>query len=291
MQHIEKNEILFVINPNAGKRNIKSVLKNIHRIDSDIKYVITSDLNNLEDTINKEFNTHKVFVAVGGDGTVNALIKYLIDHKDKSLAILPFGSGNGFSNELGFKHDIEYLIRQIVKGDTLDVDILEINNNYFINLAGIGLDAEIAHKFQTSKERGFTTYIFSTIKTYFTYKPFKATITGKGINMDGEYLMISIANTRQFGNNAYISPTSKAYDGKFEVVALKPIHLFQALPFVCRLFRGTLSDSKYIHYFTFDDSVFIKTNFNKFHIDGDPLFSDGNYDISINKKALRIIKM
>jgi len=291
MQQIKKSEIIFVINPNAGKRNIKFVIKTIRKIDAEIKYVITSSLNNLEDEINKEFSAHRVFVAVGGDGTVNALIKYLISHKDKALAILPFGSGNGFANELGFRHNIENLVRQIIKGDTLDIDVLEINKNYFINLAGIGLDAEIAHKFQKSKERGFTTYIFSTLKAYFTYKPFRATITGDNVHTDGVYQMISIANTRQFGNNALISPISKAYDGKFEVVTVKPIPFHQVLPLVYRLFKGTLEDSKYLHYFSFDDSICIKTNYNKFHIDGDPLLSDGNYEISIHKKDLRIIKM
>jgi YegS/Rv2252/BmrU family lipid kinase len=241
--------------------------------------------------MDNEFCNYKVFVAVGGDGTVNSLINYLINHNDKALAIIPIGSGNGFANELGFKYDIDNLIKQIAIGKTIDIDVLKINKNCFINLAGIGLDAEIAHNFQKSGERGFISYIFSTIRTYFLFKPFKANITGNDININGTFQMISIANTRQFGNNAFISPTSKPYDRQFEIVMLKNIPLYLIPQFIFRLFKGTLKNSNYINYLSSQSPVSIKTTSHKFHIDGDPLTSDGNYEISIIEKCLRIIKM
>lgn len=287
---IEKSEILFVINPKAGKRNIDFILKSIRKIDNNIKYIITDNLSELENEINKKFGNYKVFVAVGGDGTVNSLMKYLINQNDKALAVLPLGSGNGFANELGFKFDIENLIKDISRGETLEIDVLEINKNSFINLAGIGLDAVIAHDFQESETRGFFNYIISTINSYFSFKPFKASITGNDINVDGTFQMISIANTRQFGNNVLISPTSKPDDGKFEVVLLKPIPIFSLLPFVFRLFKGNLRNSNYIEYISCVDSISIISDCDKYHIDGDPLFSDGNYKITINKKCLKILK-
>jgi len=251
-----------------------------------------NDLIKLEEEITKNFSNHKVFVAVGGDGTVNTLIKYLINHQDKYLAILPFGSGNGFANELGFKFDIDNLIEKISRGEILNIDVLEINKNFFINLAGIGLDAEIAHQFQTSKERGFINYIFSTIKTYFSFKPFNASIIGNGVQTEGLFKMVSIANTRQFGNNALISPASISNDGKFEVVLLNPVPIYDTLLFVYKLFKGTLEDSKYIHYLCLENSISIKTSCNKFHIDGDPYTSsNGEYEVKINKGCLKIIKM
>jgi len=287
---ILKSEILFIINPKAGKRNIDYILKSLRKIDNDIKYIITDNLNKLDNELNNVIANYKVFVAVGGDGTVNSLMKYLINQNEKALAILPIGSGNGFANELGFKFDIEILIKQITRGETLVVDVLVINNNSFINLAGIGLDAVIAHDFQKSETRGFFNYIISTIKSYISYRPFNASIIGDGINIDSKFQMISIANTRQFGNNAYISPNSMPDDGEFEIVLLKVIPFFSLLPFVFRLFKGDLRNSGYIEYLSCKDSILIKTNCNKYHIDGDPLFSDGDYKITINKKCLKILK-
>ena len=291
MQHIDKSEILFVINPNSGRKNINFILKSIRKIDSEIKYIITDSLGQLQEVMDNEFCNYKVFVAVGGDGTVNSLINYLINHNDKSLAIIPIGSGNGFANELGFKFDVDNLIKQISTGETIDIDVLRINKHCFINLAGIGLDAEIAHNFQKSGERGFISYIFCTIRSYFSFKPIKANITGNGIDINGTYQMISIANTRQFGNNALISPTSKPYDRQFEIVMLKTIPIYLIPQFVYRLFKGNLKNSEYINYLSSKDPVSIKTNSNRFHIDGDPFVSDGNYEISVIEKCLRIIKM
>ncbi|MDP4277486.1 MAG: YegS/Rv2252/BmrU family lipid kinase [Bacteroidota bacterium] len=291
MPRIRKSEILLVINPNAGKRNIRLVMKTIREMGNDIQYIITHDLQAFEQEIKKEFDTHKVFVAVGGDGTVNSLIKYLIHCQDKALAILPFGSGNGFANELGFKNDLKNLINKIIAGDMLDIDVLEINGNYFLNLAGIGLDAEIAHRFQTSGERGFISYIFSTIRTYFSYKPILASISGDNIQEHGHFQMMCIANTRQFGNNAYISPKSDPMDGTFEIILLKDIPFLHAISFVIRLFKGTLKDSTYIKYLVSDGPVDIETNSNKYHIDGDPMTSDGNYHINLNPKSLKVVKM
>jgi diacylglycerol kinase (ATP) len=291
MQNIEHKDILFIINPNAGRRNINFVIKALRKIDKDLRYILANDLHTFEKELHKQFYNHKVFVAVGGDGTVNALIKYLINKEDKVLAILPFGSGNGFANELGFKCDVENLIKQITKGKILDIDVLEINQNFFINLAGIGFDAAIAHKFQQSKERGFIRYIVSTTSSYFTFKPFKANITSSSLHLDGTYQMISIANTRQFGNNAYISPTSNASDGQFELVVLKPVPFQEIVPFIYKLFKGTLKESKYVHYLSSQEPITIQTDCTKYHIDGDPFLSDGNYHIGINKNALKVIGM
>jgi diacylglycerol kinase (ATP) len=291
MQNTEKKDILFIINPHAGRKNINFVVKTLQRIDKDIQYILANDLQTFEKELNKQISNHKVFVAVGGDGTVNALIKYLINKEDKALAILPFGSGNGFANELGFVSDIKLLIKQISRGEIINIDVLEINKNFFINLAGIGFDAAVAHKFQKSKERGFTSYIFSTAASYFTYKSFKACITSSHFKIEGIYQMISIANTRQFGNNALISPASKAFDGKFEIVLMERIPLKELFSFVYKLFKGTLKESKYIHYVSSQEAVVIEADCTKYHIDGDPFISNGEYHVAINKNSLKVINM
>lgn len=288
--NISESEILFVINPRAGKRNIDNILKTIKKIDRGIKYIIIDNLDDLDIQMNVEFDNFKVFVAVGGDGTVNSLMKYLINREDKALAVLPLGSGNGFAKELGFKYNIKTLLEQITKGETHLIDVLEINKNSFINMAGIGFDAVIAHDFQKSETRGLFNYIISSLKTYFTYKPIDASICIDGNEINGNFQMISIANTRQFGNNAFISPMSKPDDGIFEVVFLKTVPFFSAFLFAYRLFTGKLKENSYIQYLSCDSSITIKTNCKKYHIDGDPMFSDGKYDVSIHKKCLKILK-
>jgi diacylglycerol kinase (ATP) len=290
MPVFNKSDILFIINSNAGKMNVKNILLSFKIYGNDLRYVITSNLDSLNKLMDDEFDNYKVFVAVGGDGTVNSLAKFLIGKKDKVLGVLPLGSGNGFAKELGFRTNLWKLVREIKRGETIDIDVLELNGNSFVNVAGIGLDAEIAHDFQHKLKRGFISYIFSSINSYFSYKTIEASIKSHSVDVEGTYQMISFCNTRQFGNNALISPKSTPYDGKFEIVTVKKIPFILALPFVFKLFQGLLRNSHYLRYYSCEDSISVNTNCKKYHIDGDPLICDGNYNISINKNCLRVIK-
>lgn len=288
MQLIEKSKILFIINPNAGSGNIDHIIKSVRN--NGVSYIITHSLNELDYVMSNEIEKYNVFVAVGGDGTVNSLAKYLINNEDKSLAILPTGSGNGFAREHGFRIDVEDLIQRISEGNTEKIDIVIINDNEFINVAGIGLDAEVAHRFHKSGRRGLILYIFNTIVCYRKFQPFNAVISNKNFALCGNFLMISIANTRQFGNNAVISPDSDPLDGQYEIVTVKPLSLLNAILFILKLFNGNLKDSKYINYYSCKNITNIKADFKKYHLDGNPLLSDGNYEIKIKKNALKVIQ-
>jgi len=288
MQYIEKSEVFFIINPKAGSRKIDSILESI--INTGMNYAITNNLIELETIMSREIDNYRVFIAVGGDGTVNSLAKYLFNQDQKAMAVLPTGSGNGFAYELGFPLDLETLIHYVSLGNTQKIDVLSINKNDFINIAGIGFDAEVAHRFQKYKKRGLFYYVLSSIISYIKFKPFQATIINENGEINDTFQMISIANTRQFGNNAYISPSSKPFDGQYEIVAIKPIPLIQSFTFVYKLFAGSLSTSKYVKYIPCKGTSSILTDFIKYHSDGDPKFSDGNFKINIKKNNLNVIK-
>jgi diacylglycerol kinase (ATP) len=285
---IDESDILFIVNPKAGLKKIDSVLKSIIR--KGLKYTVTHNLDELESIISKEIDNYKVFVAVGGDGTVNSLAKYLLNKEQKAMAVLPVGSGNGFAHELGFSGNLDRLIHSVKSGEVLKIDVLSIHNNDFLNVAGIGLDAEVAHRFHHFRHRGFFNYIVSSIISYTKFKPFQATIIHENGEITDTFQMISIANSRQFGCNAYISPNSKPFDGRYEIVAVKPIPLNLVLKYVYHLFAGNISTSRYVNYIACNNESTIVTDFKKFHSDGDPFFSDGVFEIGIKKNSLNVIK-
>lgn len=102
--------------------------------------------------------------------------------------------------------------------------------------------------------------------------------------------MASVANTRQFGNDAIMAPQARPDDGKFNIVLLKTFPKFY-LPFlILKLMSGTLNESRYVKYFESEDPVIISTDETRFHIDGEPCFIDGEVKIEIFKKALKVLK-
>ncbi|RLD58521.1 MAG: hypothetical protein DRJ01_12460 [Bacteroidetes bacterium] len=290
MQYIDNKDILIIINPNSGNKCVKKIVKEINSLSYSIAFVITNNIVELEKVFASSIEKYKVFIVVGGDGTVNETLQYLYDRNDKILAVLPAGSGNGFSRELGFRNSIKSLISDTKKGELINVDILSINENLCINTAGLGFDSFVAHIFQKSSGRGLKNYIYSTIKSIFTFKPFNAKIILGSDIIQGEFQMITIANTRQFGNNAIISPQSNPTDDTFEIVLVNPFPFYLYPIFVIKLFLGTLKNSKYIKYIKVKDSVFIESEFKKYHVDGEPKIFIKKLSIKMLKNKVRIIK-
>ena len=287
MLSYEKSEILFIINAKTGTSKTSSIIQTLNK--KGLLYRITRNLIELENVMSEEIDNYRVFVAVGGDGTVNSLAKFLINKKQKTLAVLPIGSGNGFAYDLGFHHDVESLLQHISTGNIHEIDVLTINDTDFINVAGIGLDAEVAHRFQKNKKRGSFNYIISAIISYLKFRPFRATIINGDIEISDTFLMISIANTRQWGINAFISPGSVPYDGQYEIALIKPFSFVNGIPLIYKLFKGSLKNSKYVRYITCKEGSTIITGCTKYHVDGDPMFSQGSYEMKIKKNLLNVI--
>ncbi len=289
MNRISNSEILFILNPNSGRKKTDSIIKGIRKIDPDIAFTVTNDLNDVERVFSESIEKFNVFVIVGGDGSVNEAVKYLVSRPDKFLAVYPTGSGNGFAFEMGFKKNLKTLISDIKRGETISLDILEINKYLCVNTAGVGFDSHVALAFSKTKKRGFWNYALLSFRSVFTFKPFKARLLVSGVQYSGLYQMVTIANTRQFGNNAFIAPMARPDDGFYEVVLVKPFPAYFYPAFVARVFLGNLRQSKYIEYLRTDEAIIIESDFDVLHVDGNPHLSDNEINVSIRKNQLVVI--
>ena len=227
MQSIENEDILIIINPNSGNKRTRTIEKKIKSSGYNIPYVITENPDELGKIFEQNIEKYKAFIVAGGDGTVNEALKYLYRRNDKLFGVLPEGSGNGFSRELGFKRSLKSLIEDIKKGESIYVDILTINENICVNMAGLGFDGFVAQIFEKSNNRGLKNYIYAILKSIFLFKPFYATLTIDNKTIQGKFLMITVANTRQFGNNALIAPQASPDDGVFDLVLVRPFPFFK----------------------------------------------------------------
>jgi YegS/Rv2252/BmrU family lipid kinase len=238
----------------------------------------------------KSKNDHDVFVAAGGDGTVHTVATQLVG-SEKILGVLPLGSGNGFAKEFGFKMNIKSLLANIEKGESMDIDVIEINNHLCLNVAGIGLDSFVAHSFNEIKLRGFLPYVWLTLKTFLQLKPFTVTVkSGEEILFSGKLFVLTIANTRQFGNNAFIAPQARPNDGKIELVLIKPFPKILGGVFILRLFTKQINKSKYVTTISTEKEITIDTLETRFHIDGEPLEISDRVVIRLKKDMLKVLK-
>jgi len=208
----------------------------------------------------------------------------------KILGVLPLGSGNGFAKEFGFNMNIRSLLSDIKKGECIDIDIIEINESMCLNVAGIGLDSFVAHSFNTLRLRGFLPYVWLTLKTFLQLKPFRVKIKYGETIISEELYVLTIANTRQFGNNAFIAPAALPTDGIIDLVLIRPFPKILGPVFIIKLFTKRLKESRYVRHIKTDKEITIETDETRFHIDGEPMKISGKITVRIKKENLKVLR-
>jgi diacylglycerol kinase (ATP) len=263
-----KQQIWFIINPTSGISNKKRVENQIRKYLDSSKYhfsIIYTEYAGYGSELAKQGIIEKIDIicAVGGDGTVHEIAVALI-HSDVKLAIIPCGSGNGFARHFKISERIKQSIKVINQGNFTKIDTAKINSVPFIQVAGVGYDAKIAFDMVNNQFRGLFKYLILIIKSYFSYK-------GITINLNNKvdrYFMVTIANTKEFGNGFQISPTSKADDGKLEFVLVKKPPIYDFPWMTLRFLLGTSSNSNYVETIQVQEITF-STDSKHFQMDGE----------------------
>jgi diacylglycerol kinase (ATP) len=264
---VAMERVAFIINPFSAKKNYQPFLNELRKKVDNPLYYISESIVGTDEFIQKHFPDTDIFVAIGGDGTISTVAKNLIN-TEKILAIFPAGSGNGFSNETQFSKNLDELVEKLNHRKSRKIDTFTVNGRLSINVSGTGFDGKVVKEFEKTS-RGFKNYIKVSLKTFFNYKPIKLKFLDEKYRQhNGKYLMINIANTRQFGNNAYIAPMASKSDGLVDMVLVKKFPLTYSPLFAFRMFTKKLKEDDYITYLPVSEVEF-KVNTKNWHLDGE----------------------
>ena len=162
----------------------------------------------------------RLVLAWGGDGTINEVASALA-FDEVPLGIVPAGSGNGLARELGVHPRAERAIADALQAVPRPMDLGEIDGHLFANMAGIGFDAHIASRFATATRRGFVGYAGITARALTSYVPQHYRVTIGGVETAHRAILVTIANSAQFGNNARIAPGARVDDGELDLVVME----------------------------------------------------------------------
>ena len=222
---------MLVMNPRSGKRQALTVRGLAERIAAEME--VQLDIRTVEGpghgtSLAREAvaNGCQRVISVGGDGTNNAIATGLIG-TDVALGVVAMGSGNGYARSIGLPLKPEPALRHAFRGTPKRMDVCYLNEHPFLGTAGIGFDARVADKFDKSSTRGMFTYARITVQDIFGTPPMPIELTVDGRTIREEVLMIVFCNTREFGNGADISPSSKPDDGMAEIRVVRKPPFFQ----------------------------------------------------------------
>ncbi|MCD9619194.1 diacylglycerol/lipid kinase family protein [Chryseobacterium gleum] len=281
------DKVAFIINPFSAKKNYQPFLNELKTKVKDPLYYVSESIPGTDEFIQAHFEEVDIFVAIGGDGTISTVAKNLIN-TEKILAIFPAGSGNGFSNETRFSKNLDELLEKIKAKNSRKIDTFTVNDRLSINVSGTGFDGKVVKEFEKTS-RGFKNYIKVSLKTFFNYKPIKVKFFDEAYQQyNGRYLMMNIANTRQFGNNAYIAPKASKSDGLVDMVLVKKFPLTYSALFAFRMFTKRLKDDEYVTYLPVSEISF-KVNTKNWHLDGEFNKIKSPIHIKVQPSSLNIL--
>lgn len=284
--------VVFIINPKSGLKINKVIEKIIVRkvSEKDINYSIeyTKEKGHgfylAVKYINQGFNR---IICAGGDGTLREILEASAS-KNVIVGLIPCGSGNGAARNLGIPLNVADAIEVALGERIAEIDCGVCNSKLFINVCGVGFDAHIARLFNQNKIRGLIPYFTHGITSYFKYRPVGVEVEFDDIKKFYRPFIIAVANGRQYGGGAIISPLSSVCDSKIELIVIEMASAFYFLKNICTLFNGRILENSKVHCFTSANFKLRIPTGSVYHLDGEDFISeDGLLKISVIPKALK----
>lgn len=213
----------------------------------------------------------RLVIAWGGDGTLNEVASALA-FGDVALGIVPAGSGNGLARELGVPTNADRAFAHALRATPRAIDAGEIEGRLFVNTAGMGFDAHIASRFALrGQRRGFLGYASVTAQLLASYAPLEYRITAGGVTRKVRAVLVTLANSAQFGNGARIAPEARVDDGFLDLVVVEEASRLGTVAALPRLFNGTVARVRGCRIDRVAEVTVETDRPMTFHVDGEPL--------------------
>jgi diacylglycerol kinase (ATP) len=228
-------------------------------------------------------------VAWGGDGTINEAASALV-HTEVPLGIVPAGSGNGLASDLLVPFDARAALRIAASGRTMAIDAGKVDDCLFFNIAGIGIDAVIAARFNSRgiSQRGLAAYLKLSAAELLRYRSQIYEISFEQERVSYRAMLVAFANGRQYGNRLLIAPGARLDDGVLEIVIVEHLSLPAIAWRLPSLFRGTLQPGRGVTMRAAREVDVYTSGEIPFHVDGEPRVGRDTLRVRTIPRALNV---
>ena len=165
---------------------------------------------------------YDVVIAMGGDGTIGAVIRGIAGSKI-NLGIIASGTENDIARSLGIPEDVKQACAIIASGHTRRLDLGQVSTKknkkfYFFMLTAIGLTATIFPMIKEVPE-GKLSGISKAVATLFKFesKPIVNLTLDDESKIEVETMLVTIANTPLIGAKNLVAPDASMEDGLLDI--------------------------------------------------------------------------
>ena len=287
-------KIAFILNPISGRGEKKEILECINGMlvkypDCNTVFYTTKGVGDAS-VAAKDFamQGYDTVVAIGGDGTVNEVAKGLVGTSCK-LAIVPVGSGNGLARHLGIPMGGAEAVYTVFEGKPQLIDAGKINDEYFFCTAGVGFDAVVGERFNSSSTRGLASYMEHCAKEYVKYEPEEYEIDLLSAKFRQKAFLITFANSSQWGNNVFIAPDANISDGMMDVVIWRSSPMVTMPLITAELFLKRIKYSEFVDTYRCKEVVIRRKGRGVIQFDGESMDMGEEIRVSVLHNALKVV--
>ncbi|GAB4521198.1 MAG: diacylglycerol kinase family lipid kinase [Anaerolineales bacterium] len=181
-------------------------------------------------------------IAAGGDSTINEVVNGMMQvwaewmqtaAPDESpspesdspaqrdlppLGILPLGTANDLAADLGLPATLAEALTTIHRGKTRRIDVGQCNQRYFVNNAGIGMEAYAGYQqsLMPDSKRSTSRYMQAALKTIVDMPSWEMDIFWENGRYHGPVSLISVGNGTRTGGMFYLTPEADPFDGSLD---------------------------------------------------------------------------
>jgi diacylglycerol kinase (ATP) len=215
-----------------------------------------SDMSRLPETVKGMVEDGVDLVVLGGgDGTMSSAVDYVVGHP-VVVGVLPLGTANDFARTLQIPTDLEQACDTIARGKVVDVDLGLVEDNYFVNVASVGLSVGVTRALspRLKKRFGPLAYPVATVRAYRGHQLFSVQMEFPDgdhdqLNIDS-LLQVAVGNGRHYGGGNVVAPGAGIDDHALDVYAIKHGRLGDNVS-IARAFKtGTFVDHPNVTHLT-----------------------------------------
>jgi len=177
-------------------------------------------------------------VAAGGDGTINEVVNGIAG-SDVALGLLPMGTMNVFAAELGLPRGVMECWEVIRAGAVREIDLPTANGHAFVQLGGVGLDAQAVQETSRGLKKSFgpLSYVISATQIASRKPPRLRVEMGEHVE-EGSFLLVG--NGRFYGGPFSVFTEARLDDGLLDLLIFRNLGYLDIIRYVHGiLFGGT----------------------------------------------------
>ena len=251
--------VLVFVNRAAGRRRAPSNLPRLQTVFESrgffVQFIETAGAAELESAARAAIDeNHRVLLALGGDGTFQALVNG-VHGNDVTIGILPAGGGNDFAAALDLPNDPVSAAQVILKGKPRSVDLVRARTadgrtRLYAGGGGVGLDAEAALLANGPYRHlpGRLRYVASALRALSKHVPLKVRLEFPSTDfppVESIALLVGVLNTPTYGGGVRLAPEARIDDGFLHVVLVEDLGVLSVLKLLRRLMgSGELRTSR-----------------------------------------------